>query len=717
MTTRNIALDIQRSLSSRPSSVTPILSPSSVAQRAAGLRQNAFGPDTYTPPNVPTVQNPWASKSWGKTTTPQVPQSLPGPTATTSSPFGANGAFQQFSNMQNMFEGGQDAFPSPAPMPGPTPPDALQTFFDQLLEAEGATREARERAAAIGAQLATASYDAQLNIIAGEIARTKEALGKVQGQWDAWREGALAVIRQTAEATSAAYATYVELINQGFTEYDALAQSRYGEYQGQVRAVIGDYMQKTNTRYEDFAASLPGTWGPTVEAIMSGNTAALTDIRAKQQDARNSVEGQVVERTGAFAAELEKIGADNPALFDELMSDLRATTALALEGVDLNANAAFNIQDATASIAARTVEHTMAQALRQTEEARLTAVNEAAREQHKLVTASQHQLDGILEQSGRTREQAIIDVQSELDNRLAQLDSSEDEIRQAAEENARDMSYQLSETIRDLINRQYQTGTNRSVAEASVYYGAELNDRVTASATEVARAFTLTQLDRISSLTPPFKAAILDQMEAFFASGMRTWEQFQQWNATQVDENGVTPIPQNQMPIYRAAVDAMNSAYTRYEQEYGAASGSNLYTSPLGGGFRLSSMYGMRPDSDNPGQTEMHHGIDMLANRGTPVQAVRGGRLVRYTNASAGNAVWIEHGAMVNGVWKPDGTMSKYAHLDGWANVPPTGTMVAPGQRIGNVGKTGNANAYHLHFSFWIDNNPVDPVAAGVFTP
>lgn len=103
-----------------------------------------------------------------------------------------------------------------------------------------------------------------------------------------------------------------------------------------------------------------------------------------------------------------------------------------------------------------------------------------------------------------------------------------------------------------------------------------------------------------------------------------------------------------------------------------------------------------------------HRGLDLVAPEGTPVQAAGGGTvsLVRDRQAweasntdsgrAAGISVWINH---------PDGTQTRYMHLNEIAFNPETGRpfargdVVRPGTEIGTVGNTGAFNTgAHLHF-------------------
>lgn len=92
-----------------------------------------------------------------------------------------------------------------------------------------------------------------------------------------------------------------------------------------------------------------------------------------------------------------------------------------------------------------------------------------------------------------------------------------------------------------------------------------------------------------------------------------------------------------------------------------------------------------------------HEGVDMLADRGTPVVAVEDGTIHRMSNTSRGGiAVWLD------GL---GGDRYYYAHLDAWAPGLAVGQMVSRGEVLGTVGTTGNAPAHipHLHWEFHPD--------------
>jgi murein DD-endopeptidase MepM/ murein hydrolase activator NlpD len=99
-----------------------------------------------------------------------------------------------------------------------------------------------------------------------------------------------------------------------------------------------------------------------------------------------------------------------------------------------------------------------------------------------------------------------------------------------------------------------------------------------------------------------------------------------------------------------------------------------------------------------------HEGIDIVAPCGAGLRAVSSGRVRRrgYDPVLYGNFVLI-HGA-------GERRSYFYAHLRRPAPVHP-GQRLFAGERIGAVGRTGNARTVgcHLHFEVWRRGRPVDP--------
>lgn len=111
----------------------------------------------------------------------------------------------------------------------------------------------------------------------------------------------------------------------------------------------------------------------------------------------------------------------------------------------------------------------------------------------------------------------------------------------------------------------------------------------------------------------------------------------------------------------------------------------------------MTSPYGLRLRGWSP---DMHEGVDVSAPEGTPVRAMKSGRVDHAGSWGAyGLSVMISHGPNVR---------TLYAHL---SRIDVSeGERVDGGEQIGAVGQTGNATGPHLHFEVWRWGRPEDPV-------
>ncbi len=89
----------------------------------------------------------------------------------------------------------------------------------------------------------------------------------------------------------------------------------------------------------------------------------------------------------------------------------------------------------------------------------------------------------------------------------------------------------------------------------------------------------------------------------------------------------------------------------------------------------------------------------MEAPSGTNVLATASGRVTFSGRHGAyGNIIVVDH---------DNGYETAYAHLK--QCLAKKGDAVQCGQVIGQVGITGNATAYHLHYEVRLNNVPIDP--------
>ena len=108
----------------------------------------------------------------------------------------------------------------------------------------------------------------------------------------------------------------------------------------------------------------------------------------------------------------------------------------------------------------------------------------------------------------------------------------------------------------------------------------------------------------------------------------------------------------------------------------------------------------------------MHHAVDILAPRNTPILAIENGKIVKLFTSKAGGTTIYQFDPQELYVYY-------YAHLQEYAPGLAEGEYVRKGQVIGYVGASGNAppNTPHLHFSInrldpdkkWWTGTPIDP--------
>lgn len=110
-----------------------------------------------------------------------------------------------------------------------------------------------------------------------------------------------------------------------------------------------------------------------------------------------------------------------------------------------------------------------------------------------------------------------------------------------------------------------------------------------------------------------------------------------------------------------------------------------------GYGFRTHPIYGGR---------RMHTGVDISGGTGQPIVAAAKGQVVSAGwRGGYGLTVVIDHGG---------GLHTLYAHQSRLS--VSDGEVVGQGEKIGEVGSTGNSTGPHLHFEVRVNGEPRDPM-------
>jgi len=125
----------------------------------------------------------------------------------------------------------------------------------------------------------------------------------------------------------------------------------------------------------------------------------------------------------------------------------------------------------------------------------------------------------------------------------------------------------------------------------------------------------------------------------------------------------------------------------------------DLFIWPVSGA--ITSSYGYRRNPFNRGRSQFHSGIDIRGSMGAPIKAAMAGRvsMVGYDSVF-GNYVIINHHS---------GYRTLYGHMS--VIRTRTGAYVVMGERIGDVGSSGQSTGPHLHFTVYKNGVTVNPRA------
>jgi murein DD-endopeptidase MepM/ murein hydrolase activator NlpD len=123
--------------------------------------------------------------------------------------------------------------------------------------------------------------------------------------------------------------------------------------------------------------------------------------------------------------------------------------------------------------------------------------------------------------------------------------------------------------------------------------------------------------------------------------------------------------------------------------------GKGTYTQPLVNNYAEDRYWNANGD-----EIRKHEGVDIFANKGTPVYSALDGEIVNFG--------WNELGGWRVTIRVDAATQFYYAHLNGYASGIGKGSIIKKGQLIGYVGSTGygpegtqDLFLPHLHFGIY----------------
>jgi murein DD-endopeptidase MepM/ murein hydrolase activator NlpD len=114
---------------------------------------------------------------------------------------------------------------------------------------------------------------------------------------------------------------------------------------------------------------------------------------------------------------------------------------------------------------------------------------------------------------------------------------------------------------------------------------------------------------------------------------------------------------------------------------------------PLNSAFRFTSGFGRR-------WGRQHEGVDLAGSYGSPILATADGVVVfAGIQSGYGKFVRIKHDF---------GIETRYGHMSGIR--VSVGDRVSRGDRIGDMGNTGNSTGTHLHYEVRVNGDPINPM-------
>lgn len=164
--------------------------------------------------------------------------------------------------------------------------------------------------------------------------------------------------------------------------------------------------------------------------------------------------------------------------------------------------------------------------------------------------------------------------------------------------------------------------------------------------------------------------------------------QISEYNGTTLEKVTLSEVVTKE-PVNKVVNKGTATVATSSRSSSGSSSG--VFSWPSKG--TISSPYGKRGRG-------FHTGIDIANKKGTPVSAAAGGKVTSAGwSGGYGYCIIVDHG---------NGMKTRYAHLS--KILVSVGDSVSRGEKIGEVGSTGNSTGPHLHFEVIVNGSTKNPI-------
>ena len=152
------------------------------------------------------------------------------------------------------------------------------------------------------------------------------------------------------------------------------------------------------------------------------------------------------------------------------------------------------------------------------------------------------------------------------------------------------------------------------------------------------------------------------------------------------------PLQETAQPVQVEETPAPEEAETQPADPLGVGETVAPVMAPVSSGF------GLREHPIEGGE-KFHNGLDLAANYGTDIKAFAAG-VVDYIGESPAYGLYLQ-------IQHANGVTSFYAHCSRLCVQP--GQQVAAGEKVAEVGDTGEVTGAHLHFEVKVNGELVDP--------
>ena len=152
------------------------------------------------------------------------------------------------------------------------------------------------------------------------------------------------------------------------------------------------------------------------------------------------------------------------------------------------------------------------------------------------------------------------------------------------------------------------------------------------------------------------------------------------------------PLEETVQPVQAEEKPAAEEAEDQTEDPLGVGETVAPVMAPVSSGF------GLREHPIEGGE-KFHNGLDLAANYGTDIKAFAAG-VVDYIGESPAYGLYLQ-------IQHANGVTSFYAHCSRLCVQP--GQQVAAGEKVAEVGDTGEVTGAHLHFEVKVNGELVDP--------